>query len=175
MEQIRLGFQDEPYLLVTFTAGVLAWTLLCLARWGAKNSPQQPYDRLVEWLFWVTAIGFMAVTLSPSNSIGSTRYCSWTTAIPGSALWSNSTVRLLNTVICVPTGFVAACSRRQRWSRSIVALSLPFGVEAVQWVAPFIGRSCSAIDAVDNLTGSVLGLSIGAATMLAVTAQRKVS
>jgi hypothetical protein len=65
----------------------------------------------------------------------------------------------LNVVLFVPAGaFVALLPHRgPRASLAIVALLLPFGIEAVQWLVPALGRGCQSADVVDNVTGTVLG------------------
>ena len=60
-------------------------------------------------------------------------------------------------------GFFALCDSLKRSRRVAIALLAAPVAEAVQWLMPTLGRSCSATDMVDNLTGTLTGLALGAA------------
>ncbi|MFN8183084.1 MAG: VanZ family protein [Candidatus Nanopelagicales bacterium] len=69
--------------------------------------------------------------------------------------------RALNTWLFVPLGvFAALAARRRPWLLPL-AFTVPFLVEAVQRVTPWLGRRCQFQDLVDNTWGLVLGAAVG--------------
>jgi hypothetical protein len=68
----------------------------------------------------------------------------------------------LNVYLFVPLGLtvgLVAASRRT-WPLLVAALALPFAIEWIQLVVTWLGRSCQAVDVVDNVSGLLLGLAI---------------
>ena len=78
---------------------------------------------------------------------------------------------VLNILLFIPLGISIGISRSPRRARLIIAaVALPFVVELAQLLLPVLDRSCETGDVVDNLTGLVLGLAVGA-TISAATAR----
>ena len=67
----------------------------------------------------------------------------------------------LNIVLFAPLGAALALVRRARWRLLASAAALPFLIETVQLVVPPLARGCQSADVIDNLTGLVLGASLG--------------
>ena len=68
-----------------------------------------------------------------------------------------------NIILFIPLGLALGLARRSRRKLLLIAGScaLPFVVEALQLAAPALGRACQSADAIDNLTGLVIGLVCG--------------
>ncbi len=69
----------------------------------------------------------------------------------------------LNILLFLPLGWAIGLAP---WSvRKIIVMSgaigLPFAIEAIQLLAPPLGRGCESADVVDNPTGLVIGLGAG--------------
>ncbi len=78
-------------------------------------------------------------------------------------------LRSLNVDMFVPLGVAIGLLR---WSRVKVfaicaAVALPFVVEGLQAGLPFLGRSCTATDVLDNLVGLLIGLAAGSLALVA--------
>ncbi len=69
--------------------------------------------------------------------------------------------RSLNTWLFVPLGVFAALAARTRPWVLPAAFAVPFVVEGVQRVVPWLGRRCQFQDLVDNAWGIVLGAAAG--------------
>ena len=69
----------------------------------------------------------------------------------------------LNVALFIPLGVAIGLvqASRPRAALILCAVVLPFGIEAIQFLAPILDRGCQSADVVDNLTGLVLGLVIG--------------
>ena len=69
----------------------------------------------------------------------------------------------LNVLLFVPLGIVIGSLVRSRLAMVLLvaAVALPFAIEAVQLVITPLGRTCQAVDVVDNLTGLFVGLGVG--------------
>lgn len=165
MDIIRLGFRDEPNLAAVFSALILViTTFICLRiyrdriAWGTG---------LVQWIFLISCAGFISITVSPTESYGTARYCSLEFPIPGSAIFSSSTTRFLNVLIAIPMGVTATLLRRRNRA-TVATLGIPFIVEFIQWAIPQLGRTCSGMDASDNLFGVILGIATGVALRMIV-------
>jgi glycopeptide antibiotics resistance protein len=77
-------------------------------------------------------------------------------------------------VLFLPLGLALGLVPPDRgWRRSAIALGLlsPFIVEGTQLLVRTLGRGCEAADIVDNLTGMVLGLVLGALCRLALASR----
>jgi glycopeptide antibiotics resistance protein len=68
-----------------------------------------------------------------------------------------------NILMFIPLGAALGLLPRSRRKAAIVAgaIALPFAIEAVQLVVPWLDRACESADVVDNLTGLLLGLVAG--------------
>ena len=69
----------------------------------------------------------------------------------------------LNIFIFIPFGLAIGIVPRSRRKSAIVvvAIALPFAIEAIQLLVPALDRGCESADVVDNLTGLVIGLAAG--------------
>lgn len=141
-------------------------------------------------LGWVTAVAFAGlvwsvaviglITLIPANGApgvvfaeGRLDTCSWDIGGPApDGFWIFSGgQRLLNLVVFVPPGalLVVAVARWPRWSLVTVPLGLALlaaysvGIEWTQLELARIDRACDVTDIIDNVTGAVLGVLVGAA------------
>lgn len=169
MDSILLDMRDEPYLVPIFVVGsALAVVVFCVLRRRGKT------PSVLTLLFMIAFIGFLAVTLTPSRSsnFSSTAhgYCAFDAKglLPGRALLSHSGTRMLNVLIAVPMGFLAVLRRGRSRAYQVAAVVIaPLAVEGAQWILPQLGRSCSSMDAGDNLTGVVVGL-LGGVVVAAV-------
>lgn len=70
----------------------------------------------------------------------------------------------LNVLLFVPLGAGIGLIPRSRTKLAIVALAIgvPFAIETIQLIVPFLNRACQSADIADNLTGLALGLAVGA-------------
>jgi len=70
----------------------------------------------------------------------------------------------LNVLMFIPLGIVIALCPASRARRLVLvgAIALPFVIESTQLVVTALARGCQSADVIDNLTGLVLGLAIGA-------------
>lgn len=71
----------------------------------------------------------------------------------------------LNVLLFIPLGVTIGLVPRSRRKAAIVvaAIALPFAIETIQLLVPWLDRGCQSADVVDNLTGLVLGLVAGGA------------
>lgn len=69
-----------------------------------------------------------------------------------------------NVLLFLPLGLTIGLSSRSRLKLLIVAMAvaLPFAIEWIQLAATSLGRQCQSADAIDNLTGLVIGIVCGA-------------
>jgi hypothetical protein len=68
-----------------------------------------------------------------------------------------------NILMFIPLGAAIGLLPRSRRKVAIVAgaIALPFAIETIQLVVPWLDRACESADVVDNLTGLLLGLVAG--------------
>ena len=80
----------------------------------------------------------------------------------------------LNILLFAPLGAALALVPRAGWRLLAGAAALPFLIETIQLVVPPLARGCESADVVDNLTGLVLGASLGwlVRTVAAATVQQ---
>ena len=69
-----------------------------------------------------------------------------------------------NVLMIAPLGVAIGLVPRSRRKAAMVAsaILLPFAIETIQLLVPWLDRACESADVVDNLTGLVLGLAAGA-------------
>ena len=81
---------------------------------------------------------------------------------PGQFPWPGDV--LGNMVMFVPLGFAIALVPRSHRKAAvlILAVALPFVIEATQLLVTPLGRACESGDVVDNVTGLFIGLAAGA-------------
>jgi hypothetical protein len=82
-----------------------------------------------------------------------------------------------NIVMFFPLGFAIAVVPRSRRKAALLcaAFAFPFLIEGTQLVAVSLNRACESADVVDNLTGLVLGLGVGAVVARLVPALGRVA
>jgi glycopeptide antibiotics resistance protein len=71
----------------------------------------------------------------------------------------------LNILLFVPLGLAVGAlpPGHSRARLALGALALPFVIELIQSLVTALGRGCESADVIDNLTGLVIGLSLGSA------------
>jgi VanZ family protein len=70
----------------------------------------------------------------------------------------------LNVLLYIPLGAALGLGRRSRYGVALVlvAVALPFAIEATQLVVTSLDRACQSGDVSDNLTGLAIGFALGA-------------
>jgi glycopeptide antibiotics resistance protein len=118
-------------------------------------------------MVWLLALGvIIAFTFTPGRGafdVPLELSCKLTPVLPlGLSSYGDLSERTLNVLLFIPYGaFSALLPRRLARPAFLLGLCLPFGIEAWQFVLVPLGRTCSAVDVVDNETGLVLGGVIG--------------
>lgn len=131
--------------------------------------------RAIVLLLVLSFSGIVALTLTPGDDAFSPylfQDCFVRIVRPiGFERIANLGERGLNVLLFVPLGLAigALPGSRVKWGMVAGALALPFLIEGIQYVLPALGRSCTSVDVVDNLTGLVVGLSVGLIARLAVS------
>ena len=135
--------------------------------------------RAIAFLLVLGLSGIVALTLTPGNEAFSPyvfQECFVRFVRPiGFERFANLGERGLNVLLFLPLGLAIGALPRSRvkWALVVAALALPFLIEGIQYLIPVLGRSCSSIDVVDNLTGLVLGLGVGMVGRLALSVNSK--
>jgi hypothetical protein len=73
----------------------------------------------------------------------------------------------LNALLLLPFGFLAVLAARRAWPALLPVLLLPVFIELVQALVPALDRTCNLQDAINNLSGGLLGIGLGLAVILA--------
>jgi glycopeptide antibiotics resistance protein len=137
--------------------------------------------RALTFVLVLSLTGIVALTLTPGNDAFSPylfQDCFVRLVRPiGFERIANLGERGLNVLLFVPLGLAIGALPRSRvkLGLAIGALALPLVIEGIQYVFPALDRSCSSIDVVDNLTGVVVGLSVGLIARLVVSIGSKPS
>jgi glycopeptide antibiotics resistance protein len=78
--------------------------------------------------------------------------------------WLTLSEPSLNIAMFVPLGVAIGLVPRSRVKAILIAaaLALPFAIELIQLSATALARGCETADMIDNLTGLVVGLALGA-------------
>lgn len=81
----------------------------------------------------------------------------------------------LNVVLFIPLGLIVAMvpTLPMRLGLGLLALILPFAIEALQMVALPLDRACESADVVDNMSGLAVGVAAGILLGAARGAMRK--
>lgn len=125
--------------------------------------------RATAWALVLSLGIILAATLTPGSEIlgsgaWSPGYCDFSRI--GLAPWGE----LLtfydtggNILMFIPLGAAIGLLPRSRRKVAIVvgAIALPFAIETIQLVVPWLDRACESADVVDNLAGLMLGLVAG--------------
>ncbi len=153
-----------PWLLPGVLVSLVIGLIVC--RWLGRRLKVHPAVALL------LIVGFglvVSTTLTPlrdaidDGAIG-TGVCDFSRWWPVSPLtWFRLSDPTLNIILFVPLGLAVGLLPPSRTKTVLVVgvLALPFIVESVQLLAPILARGCQSADAIDNLTGAVLGLVMG--------------
>ncbi len=160
-----------PGLVLTVLVGMLS------ARPLARAARIQPALALL----LITSVGLIvSATLTPVRDVLEDGAVSSGTCDLGRAGWAplwmylRPTGAALNVVLFLPLGLALGLVPADRgWRRVAIGLGLlsPFLVEGTQLLLRPLGRGCEAADIVDNLSGVLIGLAMGALVRLVVTAR----
>jgi len=186
LRSLGVGLWAHPLVApVTLAWWVLAALGYLLARRRARRRDEPPPGPAALGL--ACALGlFVAATLTPSvvglgwtRGTGGQGWCLPQWPRTGFGLFAPNGERRLNVVLGVPMGFFAAVPWRRRPHCTVVALAaclaLPEVVEVLQAMIPPLGRVCAVVDAVDNVSGVLVGAAAGlvAGALLAAVPGRR--
>lgn len=153
-----------PWLL----PGLAVWIVLASALGGAVGRSLRA-GPLLGWSLVVSLGIVVSATLTPSHeAIGSgvsdTRYCDYSRiglAPIQDVLQFGDTG--LNVLMFIPLGVAIGLLPRsgRKAALVVVAIALPFAIEASQRLVSLLDRACESADVVDNLTGLFIGLAVG--------------
>jgi hypothetical protein len=73
----------------------------------------------------------------------------------------------LNALLLLPFGFFAVLATRRAWPALLPVILLPVFIELVQALLPALDRTCNLQDAINNLSGGLLGIGLGLTVILA--------
>lgn len=158
------------HLLPWFVPGTGVFVVLGLAL-------ARPLAKMLATRFWIACalvIGFgivISATLTPLNghlngaAVG--RACDFSRmglAPLDDLLTIDDTS--LNIVMFIPLGVALGLLARSRQKAGLIvaAIALPVAIETIQLLVPAIERGCQSADVFDNLSGLVVGLTIGTLT-----------
>jgi hypothetical protein len=177
---VRLG-QDDLRDYVGFAPGLAVSFVLSLIASG-RAARVLGVPRPVAWALLMAFGLVISATLTPSRealsqglmtpSSGSAFVCDLSRMTP---LSPTDLVRVtdstLNVYLFIPLGLIIGLARRSRHWQALIAMAigLPFAIEAIQMLAPALGRVCQSADVADNLTGFVIGLGLGIVSDWTVT------
>ena len=77
----------------------------------------------------------------------------------------------LNALLLLPLGFFSALAARRAWTAVLPVVITPIFIELVQALIPALDRVCNSQDVINNITGGLLGVAIGA--LLTVIVRRR--
>jgi hypothetical protein len=110
------------------------------------------------WVAWTGAV--LVVTLTPGRVSYHPGVCAFFWSGTAGDLGSTD-AKILNILMFVPVGFLAALLVRRSWLPLGVALCLSPAIELAQREFPSIRRACDLVDVLDNLGGAVGGAAVG--------------
>jgi hypothetical protein len=170
--------------------GALASALVAAAAAFALR-PRVGWVTAIAWAGFVWSLVVVAlVTLIPANGVpgivpaeGRLTECSWDIGGPApEGFWILAGgQRLLNTVLFVPSGALLVLSAAHwRWRAFPIVIAglvglaaYSVGLELVQlWLAR-LDRACDVTDVIDNVSGTVSGVLVGAALALVLRPWRR--
>jgi hypothetical protein len=126
--------------------------------------------RAVAWLLVVSLALIVFATLvplygvfeaSPTGSVG----CDLSVMTPATlADFLAHDDRSKNVLLFIPLGCAIGLLPRSRRSLGLIlgGIALPFAIEATQGLLPMLHRACQSNDVIDNITGLLVGLAVGA-------------
>jgi hypothetical protein len=107
---------------------------------------------------WTAAI--LVVTLTPGRVSYHPGVCAFFWSGTARDLGSTD-AKVLNILMFVPLGLLAALLVRRSWLPLAAALLLSPAIELVQREYPSIRRACDLVDVVDNVGGAIAGAAVG--------------
>jgi hypothetical protein len=132
------------------------------------------------WESWATLgasialAGALAVTLVPSE-FGEERIARCVIAMPttlGLFELPAITQQSLNALLLLPLGFFSALAARRAWTAIFPVVITPIFIELVQALIPALDRVCNSQDVINNVTGGLLGVALGALLTVVVRGRR---
>jgi glycopeptide antibiotics resistance protein len=132
------------------------------------------------WNSWATLgasialAAALAVTLVPSE-FGEERIIHCVIAMPttlGLFDLPAITQESLNALLLLPLGFFSALAARRTWAAVLPVVITPIFIELVQALIPALDRVCSSKDVINNVSGGLLGVALGALLMVAIKGRR---
>lgn len=112
----------------------------------------------------------LAVTLVPSE-FGEERIVHCVIAMPttlGLFDLPAVTQESLNALLLLPLGFFSALAARRAWAAVLPVVITPIFIELIQALIPALDRVCSSQDVINNVTGGLLGVALGALLMVVI-------
>lgn len=159
---IRAFLRGAPWAL---PAGVLALVIATAVTWPVAR--RLNVRLFPVWLFVAAAGGFLAATVTPSPGAGHWSWrgvTSFAVVLPSPNALHTLNDTSVNVLLGVPLGLAAVwlSGECRRWWPLLVAVALPFVVEALQALLP-LGRSGFQLpDVIANGIGLVTGGVLGA-------------
>jgi hypothetical protein len=160
-----LRFNLNDYVL--FWPGVLVALVVAVAAsaWLGR-AIQRPRVTAFGLTFSIGVV--VAATLTPGRDallygIPGGGACDLSTfALPTIAQLTRLNETSLNVFLFVPLGFTIGlvAGSRRTWPQLVASLALPVAIEGIQLVVTPLGRSCQAVDIVDNVSGLLIGLAL---------------
>ncbi|HZD56766.1 MAG TPA: VanZ family protein [Anaerolineales bacterium] len=117
----------------------------------------------------------LAVTLVPSE-FGEESVVRCVIAIPttlGLFDLPAITQESLNALLLLPLGFFSALAARRAWVAVLPVIITPVFIELIQALIPALDRVCNSQDLINNVTGGLLGVALGAIFVLAIQSRRR--
>jgi glycopeptide antibiotics resistance protein len=79
----------------------------------------------------------------------------------------------LNALLLLPLGFFSALAARRAWVAVLPVIITPVFIELIQALIPALDRVCNSQDLINNVTGGLLGVALGAIFVLAIQSRRR--
>jgi glycopeptide antibiotics resistance protein len=128
------------------------------------------------WESWTTLgasialAAALAVTLVPSE-FGEEKIVHCVIAMPttlGLFELPAITQQSLNALLLLPLGFFSALAAPWAWTAVLPVVITPIFIELIQALFPALDRVCNSQDVINNVTGGLLGVALGALLMVAI-------
>jgi hypothetical protein len=149
------GYYLSGIALLLLPAAAVLGLLVALALRRSPATTRIVAGALVAW-----AGAILLVTLTPGRRSYHPGVCAFFWSGTAGDLGSTD-AKILNILMFVPLGFLAALLVRRSWLPLAVALCLSPAIELTQREFPSIRRACDLVDVLDNLGGAVAGAVIG--------------
>ncbi|MEJ2353947.1 MAG: VanZ family protein [Anaerolineales bacterium] len=132
------------------------------------------------WESWATLgasialAGALVVTLVPSE-FGEERIVHCVIAMPttlGLFDLPAITQESLNALLLLPLGFFSVLAAPRARTAVLPVVITPIFIEVIQALIPALDRVCSSQDVINNVSGGLLGVALGALLMVAIKGRR---